>query len=113
LAKLLFKLNGVTQEEADFVRASLDKAGVEYYETDQGRWGISLAAIWLPNEDDYTQARELLDQIQQDWLESIKDQPVPTLAESIQQRPASFLLTLIAVAIILGLSVLPFMGVFG
>ncbi|MEC8443493.1 MAG: DUF6164 family protein [Pseudomonadota bacterium] len=112
MAKLLFKLNGVTQEEADFVRASLDKAGVIYYETDQGRWGISLAAIWLPNEDDYMSARTLLDEIQEDWREQVQHHPTQTLGERFRERPVSFLLGLIGAGAIIGLSVLPFLGAF-
>ena len=73
MAKLLFRLNGVFEEEANFVREALDNAGIEYYETNQGRWGISVAAIWLPNEDDYIAARELLDRVQEEWLEQVED----------------------------------------
>jgi hypothetical protein len=112
MAKLLFKLNGVTQEEADFVRASLDKADVNYYETDQGRWGISLAAIWLREEGDYPEARELLDKIQEEWQEEVRQQPIPTLGQNFYQRPTRFILSIIAIAAILGLSVLPFLGAF-
>ncbi len=81
MAKLLFKLNGVTEEEANFVRERLDEANIDYYETNQGRWGISLAAIWLKNEDDYTDARALLDKIQEDWLEEVRQHPIPTMGQ--------------------------------
>lgn len=112
MAKLLFKLNGVTEEEANFVRERLDEAQVDYYETSQGRWGISLAAIWLKNEDDYTEARALLDKIQEDWLEEVRQHPIPTIGQRFYERPTSFILTLIAIAAIIGLSVLPFLGAF-
>ena len=112
MAKLLFRLNGVTEEEADFVREALDNAGIDYYETSQGRWGISLAAIWLKNNDDYPAVRELLDNIQQDWLEKIRDQPVATTAERFRENPLRFLVTLLAVAAIVGLTIVPFLGVF-
>jgi len=112
VAKLLFRLNGVTDEEADYVRQGLDDAGVHYYETSQGRWGISLAAIWLRDESDYPEAREVLDRIQAQWSELMKDQPVPTMVQRIRERPASVLMALIAIAGILGLTLLPFIGVF-
>ena len=35
MAKLLFRLNGVFEEEANYVREALDNAGIEYYETNQ------------------------------------------------------------------------------
>jgi len=112
MARLLFRLNGVTEEEADFVRQRLEQAGVDFYETSQGRWGISLAAIWLRREDDYNDARATLDEIQQDWYEQVKDLPVPSIIQRIRERPASVLMALIAIAAIAGLSILPFMGVF-
>lgn len=112
MAKLLFRLNGVFEEEANFVREALDNAGIEYYETNQGRWGISVAAIWLPNEDDYPAARDLLDTVQEEWIEQVKDEHIPTLGERFRERPTAFLVTLLAVIAMVGLTVLPFVGVF-
>ena len=68
MAKLLFRLNGVNEDEAEDVRTLLQDAGIEFYETDEGRWRISVAAIWLRHNDDYEQARGLLDQYQQERL---------------------------------------------
>lgn len=112
MAKLLFKLNGVTDEEANFVRARLDEAEVDYYETSQGRFGISLAGIWLRNEDDYPAARELLDDIQADWLEEVRQHPVPTMGQRFFEAPARFILSLIAIIAIASLTVIPFLEAF-
>jgi hypothetical protein len=112
MAKLLFRLNGVFEEEANFVREALDNAGIEYYETNQGRWGISVAAIWLPDEDDYIAARELLDQVQEEWIEHVQGDYVPTFAERFRERPTAFILTILAVIAMIGLTVVPFVGVF-
>jgi hypothetical protein len=112
MAKLLFRLNGVFEEEANYVREALDNAGIEYYETNQGRWGISVAAIWLPNEDDYIAARELLDQVQEEWIEHVQGDYVPTFAERFRERPTAFILTILAVIAMIGLTVVPFVGVF-
>lgn len=112
MAKLLFKLNGVTDEEADFVRSRLDEAEVDYYETRQGRFGISLAGIWLRNEDDYEEARVLLNEIQADWLEEVRQHPVPSTGERFLAGPARFILTLVAIVAIISLTVIPFMDAF-
>lgn len=112
MAKLLFRLNGVFEEEANVVRQALDDAGFEYYETNQGRWGISVAAIWLPNENDYPAARELLDTVQEEWIEHVRGEYIPTFAERFRERPTAFIMTLLAVIAMVGLTVLPFVGVF-
>lgn len=65
MAILLFRLNDVPSDEAHEVRELLDAAGIPFYETSAGNWGISVAAIWLPEEDDFVRARLLLDDYQQ------------------------------------------------
>lgn len=112
MAKLLFKLNTVTEEEANFVRARLDEAEVDYYETSQGRFGISLAGIWLRNDEDYEAARTLLDQIQQDWLKEVRQHPVPTMGQRFIESPSRFVLTLIAIVAIASLTLIPFLEAF-
>lgn len=112
MAKLLFKLNGVTDEEANFVRARLDEAEVDYYETSQGRFGISLAGIWLRNADDYEEVRLLLNEIQRDWLEEVRQQPVPTMGQRFFEAPARFILSLVAIIAIASLTVIPFLEAF-
>ena len=112
MAKLLFRLNGVFEEEANVVRQALDDAGFEYYETNQGRWGISVAAIWLPNKNDYPAARDLLDTVQEEWLEQVRGEYIPTFAERFRERPTAFIVTLLAVIAMIGLTVVPFVGVF-
>ena len=61
MAILLFRLNGVPDDEAADIRALLEQRHIDYYETDAGRWGISVAAIWLRDEDRLIEARRLID----------------------------------------------------
>jgi len=112
VAKLLFKLNGVTDEEADFVRARLDEAEVDYYETSKGRFGISLGGIWLRAEGDFDATRVLLNEIQQDWLDEVRQYPVPSMGERFYEHPTRFILTLIAIVAIASLTVIPFLVAF-
>ncbi len=56
---LLFRLNNVPQDEADEVRALLHENGIDFYETHAGRWGISVAAIWLRDEQGHQAERAL------------------------------------------------------
>ena len=119
MAKLLFRLNAVEQDEADDVRALLDEAGIAFYETDAGRWRISVAAIWLRQDSDYPQARALLDQYQQarserlraDYEQRQQSGEIPGLWQRIQQRPADFIAVTIALLMIAALMVMPFFSV--
>ena len=111
MAKLLFRLNGVEEDEADDVRQVLEEADIPFYETNAGRWRISLAGIWLVHKEDYVRARALLDEYQAErqvrMQELAKD--LPSQWQSILQRPFHFLLTVVAVVFILGLVLLPFL----
>lgn len=118
MAKLLFRLNQVEDDEADDVRALLDEAEIDYYETDAGRWRISIAAIWLRNDDDYERARSLLDEYQQqrserlneDYQQRLRNGEVPTLWQRFQERPADIIAVLLAISAIIGIMIWPFVS---
>jgi hypothetical protein len=118
MAVLLVKLNGVPEDEAAELRAILDENAIEYYETDSGRWGISLAAIWLRNEEQLQRARELIETYQQQRYERAREAyeekkaagELETLLGRALRNPLRFLLYLAAILLILYLSVMPFIG---
>lgn len=64
MAKLLMHLRGVSDEEADEVRALLARHGIDIYETPPNRWGLTMGAIWLRDEGQLDTARALLDRYQ-------------------------------------------------
>lgn len=114
MGKLFFKLHDVPEQEAEAVRQLLDKADIAYYETTAGNWGISLAAIWLVQENDLEQAKALLSEFQQQWqqqsLAERVTEPQETLLARLKREPIKVLLAIIAVAAILYLSIMPFTG---
>ena len=65
MAKLLFKLRGVPDDEADEVRELLTQHEVDFYETSAGNWGLSMPGIWLHNEQQFEPARALIDDYQE------------------------------------------------
>jgi hypothetical protein len=95
MAKLLFRLRNVPDDELNDVHAILAEHDIAVYETDAGNWGISLPALWLQDDNQFEQARELIEQYQQEraakareeyqtlrqegqadtWLASFKRQP--------------------------------------
>jgi hypothetical protein len=66
LARLLFRLRNVPDDEAFEVRELLYEQNFSFYETTAGICGISMPAIWLNDETDYEQARGLIDIYQQE-----------------------------------------------
>jgi hypothetical protein len=118
MAILLFRLNGVPDDEAADVRALLDEHHIDYYETEAGRWGISLAAIWLRDEAQLIHARELIDDYQQQRFVSAREEyekrkaagEVETLFGRALREPLRFLLYLAAILLILYLSLTPFLA---
>lgn len=116
MAKLLYKLNGVPEDEADDIRELLDKHDIEFYETSAGRWQISVAAIWIRHNEDYPQAKTLLDLYQEkrfqearaDYLQRIADGTAESFWQRLQREPLRVLIYILAVAFIVYLTVVPF-----
>ena len=113
MSKLLFRLNGVSDDEANDVRAILDQHELPYYETSAGRWGLSVAAIWLKDDDRLQEAKEYLALYQQQRAEQFHNAPpsYPSIWQRIRQAPLYFLLLIIAILAVLYLSTIPFIAV--
>ena len=74
MSVLIFRLNGADLEEAEEVRQLLERNQLDFYETSAGRWGISVAGIWLQDETRANEARALLDQYAQQRQSRIRQQ---------------------------------------
>jgi len=115
MARLLFRLNGVPEDEAQDVRQLLDENGVDYYETSAGRWGISLAAIWLKENDEFERASSLIDHYQQERFRRAREEyerlrregRLEGLFTRLRREPLRILLYLLAIVAVLYLSMLP------
>lgn len=118
---LLFRLNTVPADEAHEIRALLDSHHIDYYETDAGRWGISLAAIWLRDDSQLERARRLIDDYQQQrseqaratYAELSRNGQQETFLQRLAARPAQLLLYLLAILVILYLTLMPFLDFLG
>lgn len=117
MARLLFRLSNVPEEEAEEVRALLDARGFDTYETRAGFWGLGVAAIWLHDETQYEAAREVLDAYQEGLAERVRQEhadltergEAPTLWTRLRHHPVRMLLVATAVAVVLALTLLPFL----
>jgi hypothetical protein len=119
MSTLLFRLHGVTDDEADEVRQLLQDNALDYYETAAGRWGIGVAAIWLVDDAEQDQARSLLDEYQQHRLlrvRRLQDQAKQlgleqSLWRRLQQAPGRVLAIIIATLLVLYFSIWPFLQI--
>ena len=66
MAKLLFKLRNVPDDEVEEIHTLLSEHQIDFYETSSGNWGISMPALWVSDDVQYQRARELLDVYQAD-----------------------------------------------
>lgn len=112
MRKLLFRLNGVEDDEANDIRDLLQQANILFYETNAGRWGFSVAAIWLVNPDDFLQARALIDEYQLERSNKMRQQPVQSFWQRSKEQPVELFFTLLAVVLVLAVMAWPFSGWF-
>ena len=118
MAKILFRLRQVPEEEADDVRQLLDQHGVDWYETSAGKFQISFPAIWVRDDADEPAARQLIETYQRQREEQMRAEraereargEIETIGQRIGSNPASMLLALFAVAFILYISIKPFVS---
>lgn len=112
----IMRLRGVPEDEADEVRELLAANNFDFYETPAGNWGISMPAIWLKDDSQFDQAKQLLQNYQAE-RQTRSRQAYDQLKEAGQQQtilgtiiaePLKFLVYLLATAVILYLSIKPF-----
>lgn len=117
MARLLFKLNNVLDDEAQDIRELLNAESIPFYETDAGFWRVGLDAIWLADGEYEEKARELIRiyqekrtaQQQKNYAELAQQGQVPTLWQHFQMSPIRFIALSVAIIFVLGLTLLPFL----
>lgn len=117
MAAKLFTLNGVPEDEAEEVRALLTANEIDFYETSAGHWGVSVAAIWLRDEQQREQARQLIAEYQRERSARAREEYARlqsegrhrTILDLIRENPLRFAVYLVAVVAVIYLSTLPFL----
>ena len=118
MSKLLFRMRNVPEEEAQEVRELLDKNSIAFFETFAGSWGISLPALWLKREEQFEQARELLDAYQSERSKIIREEyelrlqngEAKTIWHNFSENPFRFVAYMGLVALVLFLSLQLFLS---
>ena len=112
MAKLLFRMRDVPDDEAEEVRELLTRNEIPFFETSAGNWGISMPGLWLVNEQQFDEARALLDEYQETRSTRVKSQyrrqreqgEIRTFWESFRAEPVRFSVYLGLAALVLFLS---------
>lgn len=121
MAVLLFRLNNVPEDEADAVRALLERHAIPFYETPGGRWGISVAGIWLYDDLYLERARGLIDAYQAErareareaYAQRRREGGAETLWQRFLREPLLFVFFVLVIAGVLYFSIVPFLGLGG
>lgn len=115
MSKLLLNLRHVLDDEADDVRAMLDAAGIAWYETRPGNWGISAGGIFV-DDAAIAEAKRLMadyqvqrrERVRAEHAAQVRDGSAETFATAIRNEPAKVALHLVAaILVLLMLIVLP------
>jgi hypothetical protein len=115
MAKLLLNLRHVPDDEADDVRAFLDAARIEHYETRPGPFGISAGGIWVRNDADVPEAkrrmaeyqRQRAERVRAQHAQAVRDGTAETFSDIARANPLRVALIVVAIALLLGLMALP------
>jgi len=115
MAKLLLNLRNVPDDEADDVRAFLDAARIEHYETRPGPFGISAGGIWVREDEDVPRAKRLMAEYQHQRAIRIRaereqarrDGTAETFADVTRAQPLRVVLSILAILLLVGLMALP------
>jgi len=112
MSVLIFRLNDVSEEEADAVRELLQSNDFDFYESSPGRWGLSVAGLWLRDEQQKAQARALIDEYQQQrsqlMAQHIEQSPPESLLQRLKKSPLQFVSYSLLAVFILFISLSPF-----
>ena len=119
MAKLIFKLKSVSYDEADDIKNLLTENRIAFYESPAGNWEISMHALWLNDDAQYTQAKKLIDKyqvkrnqhIRLETQQKIDQGEYETFIQRLFNKPIQFFIPLAIIIFILYLSIMPFLEI--
>ena len=119
MAKLIFKLKSVSYDEADDIKNLLTENKIDFYESPAGNWEISMHALWLNDEGQYAQAKQLIDEyqvkrsqrIRLETQQKIDQGEHETFNQRLFNKPIQFFITLAIIIFILYFSIMPFLEI--
>ncbi|MCF6355761.1 MAG: DUF6164 family protein [Candidatus Polarisedimenticolaceae bacterium] len=121
MSALLFRLRNVPDDEAEEIRQLLTDHAIGFYETSAGNWGISFAGIWVKDEAQLAVAKAVIETYQKERQIRVRAEYRQQLSEGRQRRmldvikesPVRFLIYVAIIALVLTLSIKPFLDLAG
>ena len=109
----------MSDDEADDIKNLLTENNIDFYESPPGNWEISMHALWLNDEDQYIQAKQLIDEYQLQRSERIRLETrhkieqgeFETFWQRLLSRPVQFITLLAIILFILYVSIVPFLKI--
>lgn len=119
MAARLFSLHNVPDDEAEEVRELLTNHALDFYESPEGNWGVSMPAIWLYDENQLPEARALIAEYQKKRLDRVREEYAllqrnamnRTMLDVIRENPLRFVIYLAFIAMVIYFSIQPFMDI--
>jgi len=121
MATQLVKLRQVPADELEEIYALMEAHEIEVYETGAGSWGISMPALWLSNDDQLEQAKDLLKQHEEERFqrmrseyEALKEEgKARTFLDIARENPVRYVAYIVMIAGLVYISIVPFWALLG
>lgn len=118
MSVIIFRLKDVPENEAEEVRELLRSHHLEFYETSEGKWGISIAALWLKHDGDAKQARKLIDDYQLKHGREVREHyenmratgQLESFVSRLFQYPVQIIIYILLVLLVIYLTLFPFLS---
>ena len=116
MAILIFKLRYVPDDEAHEIRELLHDNNIDFYETTAGVFNISMPGLWLKNEDQLQNARQLIDDYQQSRQNSARDEydlqqaqgTARTIWDMFKEAPVRYIIFILTISLLCFLMIFTF-----
>ena len=100
------------QDEAQEVRNLLEKNNVDFFETFSGNWSISIPALWVKHDEQFSKARRIIEDYQIERTKKVKQEFSEhqntgkniTVGNIFSKSPSKFIGSVFAIFIVLYIS---------
>lgn len=118
MSVIVFRLNDVPEDEAQAVRDLLIEHDIEFYQTSAGKWGFSVAAIWIKDASLKDKARQLIEDYQLKHYQDVhklheelrKRGELDSFASRFLNNPLQVIFYIVLVLVVVYLTLIPFMS---
>ena len=119
MAVLLYKLRGVPDDEAEEMRTLLQENNIDFYETSEGNWGISMPAFWLNDKSQLEFSKNIINEYQKERQQKSrqgydnlkKNNQLESFVDSVRANPIGFIATILVIILVLYISIVPFISI--